>query len=126
MYTCKGVKSLISHTSSSCTMSSTRNQLESNTDNDESSSIGPYNAFNSLTAEDSVEQIRKRNSDFSGDSAHCNSANIEDHEIHSWMSKTTWYKSIEISTVLVVIALVWIMMAMPTIFYVHHTLTVSL
>ena len=106
-------------------MSSTRNQLESNTDNVESSSIAPYNAFNSLTAEDSVEQIRKRNSDFSGDPAHCHSANIGDREMYSWMSKTTWYKSIEISIVAVIIALVWTMMAMPTIFYVHHTVTVS-
>ena len=68
-------------------MSSIRNQLaESNTGDDESSSIAPYNTFNSLTAEDSVEQIRKRNSDFSGDPAHCNSASIEDREIHSWMT----------------------------------------
>ena len=104
-------------------MSSTRNQLESIIDNDESSSIAPYNAFNSLTAEDSVEQIRKRNSDVSGDSTHCNSANIEDRETYSWMSKTTWYKYIEIFAIAVIIVLLWTMMALPTIFYVHHTVT---
>ena len=107
-------------------MTSTRNQVESNTGIDESSSFAPYNTFNSFTAEDSVEQIRKRNSDFSCDPTHCSSASIEDREIHSWMSKRTWYKSIEIFTVAVIITLVWIMMAMPTIFYVHHIVTVSL
>lgn len=106
-------------------MSSIRDQLAgSNTDDDESSSIAPYNTFNSLTAEDSVEQIRKRNSD-SGDPVHCHSDSIEDRETYSLMSKKTWYKSIEISVLVVVIALVWIMMAMPTVFYVHHTVTVS-
>lgn len=102
-----------------------QHNMGSKTDDSESSSIAPYNTFNSFTAEDSIEQIKKRNSDINGDPAFCQRpTELEELGTHWMMSKKVW-KFIDISIVVVIIALVWVMMSLPTAFYINNIVTVS-
>ena len=86
--------------------------------NDDSLSMAPYNNFNSLTAEDSVEQIRKRNID-----THSQTTESIKPESRDWMSSEYCYKLIGVVAVVAIIAVLWMIMALPTVFYIHHTIT---
>ena len=102
-------------------MTSINTKLEDNMKSDDSSlSMAPYNNFNSLTAEDSVEQIRKRNTD-----THSHTAESVKPIERGWMSKEYCYKLIDIVAVMAIIAVLWVVMALPTVFYIHHTITIE-
>ena len=112
-------------------MASVRAQLEENStdDDDDSSSMAAYTTFNSLTAEDSVEQIRRRNIDINinGDPAYYQrmGSEMEEQPTCLGMFKSHFYKFVDITATVVVIILVWMIMALPTVFYIHHTVSVS-
>ena len=89
---------------------------ESSTDDDGSNSMAAYTTFNSLTAEDSVEQIRRRG--VSINDVPCQSSKVEEYT-HQGMFKPCCCKCVDISLTVMVIALVWMMMALPTAFYTH-------
>ena len=86
--------------------------------NDDSLSMAPYNNFNSLTAEDSMEQIRKRNTEISS-----HTAETTKPVARGWTSKKFCYKLIDVVAIVVIIIVLWLIMALPTAFYIHHTTT---
>ena len=112
-------------------MASVRTRLEESSieDDDDSSSMVAYTTFNSLTAEDSVEQIRRRNVDINGDPAYyqCTDSEMEDSEQPAClgMFKSCCYKCIDVTVTVVVIILVWMIMAAPTGLYAYTVLNVS-
>ena len=82
---------------------------------DESSSMAPYNTFNSLAPDDSMEQTRDSKS-----------------EITCFPRGTSYptstkpcYKVTDIIITVVIITLVWIIISVPTMLYTHHTVMVS-
>ena len=85
---------------------------------EDSLSMAPYNNFNSLTAEDSVEQIRKRNTDVH---SHITVSDSAKPVARGYMSKEYCYKLIDIVAVVAVIAVLWLIMALPTVVYICHT-----
>ena len=111
-------------------MASVRTRLEevSSTD-DESSSVVPYNTFNSLPTEDSLEQIRRRNADINGDPAayyqRTDSGVEEKPAVWAGMFKTRCFKCIDITATVVIICLIWVVMALPTVFYIRTEVKVS-
>ena len=109
-------------------MAAIKSRLEasSSSDDDQSSSIAPYTTFDSLTAEDSVEQIRKRNSniDINGDPAHSRLTVDDIDQKLTRQSMTCYWKCIDITIVVVIVVLVWLMMSLPTVFYIQHTVKV--
>lgn len=104
------------------TMASVRARLEeiSTDDDDESSSMAPYTTFNSLPTEDSLEQIRRRNADINGDPAHYQRTDSGMEEKSAWakMFNSCCFKSLDITATVVVISLIWMVMALPTVFYI--------
>ena len=102
-------------------MTSINTKLEDNMKSDDDSlSMAPYNNFNSLTAEDSVEQIRKRNID-----THSHTVERVKPVARGWMSKEYCYKLIDIVAVVAVIAVLWMIMALPTVVYIYHTISME-
>ena len=102
-------------------MTSINSKLEDNMkSNDDSLSMAPYNNFNSLTAEDSMEQIRKKNID-----THSHTAEYIKPVTRGWMSKEYCYKMIDIIAIVIIIAVLWLIMAIPTVVYAYHTLKVK-
>ena len=102
-------------------MASVRARLEevSTDDDDESSSIAPYNAFNSMPTEDSLEQLRRRNADINGDPAQYQHTDSGVEEKSAWAKvfKSRCFKCVDITATVVVISLIWMVMALPTGFY---------
>ena len=101
-------------------MSSTNSKQKDIKDNDVSPSTVSYNNFNSLSAEDSMEQIRKRNID-----SHSHSTDSAKPVARVYMSKEYCYKLTDIVAVVAIIAVLWLIMALPTVFYIRHTVTVD-
>ena len=96
-------------------MASIKTRLEDNIKStDDSLSIAPYNNFNSLTAEDSMEQIRKRNAD----SPSCRAESAKP----GWTSKEHCYKFTDVIAVMAIIVVLWLIMSLPTILYIRHTI----
>lgn len=95
----------------------------SSSDDEDSCSFAPYTTFNSLTAEDSMEQIRRRTMDINGDPAQCrcNDHDSVDEQISTKLiTKSHCYKFIDIAIVVSIVALVWLVMSLPTVFYIKH------
>ena len=108
-------------------MASIRARLEEvSTDDDESSSMAPYTTFNSLPTEDSLEQIRRRNTDINGDPAHyqCTDSGVEEKSAWAKMFKSRCFKCLDITATVVVISLIWMVMALPTGLYAFTVLRV--
>lgn len=102
-------------------MTSINTKLEDNMKSDDDSlSMAPYNNFNSLTAEDSVEQIRKRNTD-----THSHTAESVKPVARGWTSKEYCCKLIDMVSVVAIIAVLWMIMALPTVVYIYHTITME-
>ena len=96
-------------------MASIKTRLKDNIKStDDSLSIAPYNNFNSLTAEDSVEQIRKRNAD----SPSCRAESAKPGST----SKEYCYKFTDVIAVMATIVVLWLIMSLPTILYIRHTI----
>ena len=110
-------------------MASVRARLEEvcTDDDDESSSMAPYNTFNSMPTEDSLEQIRRRNTDINGDPAHyqCTDSGVEEKSAWAKVFKSHCFKCVDITATVVVISLIWMVMALPTVFYIHTEVKVS-
>lgn len=103
-------------------MASVRARLEEiSTDDDESSSMAPYTTFNSLPTEDSLEQIRRRNTDINGDPPHYQrtDSGVEESSVWAKVFKSSCFNCVDITTTVVVISLIWMVMALPTAFYIH-------
>ena len=103
-------------------MASVRARLEEiSTDDDESSSMAPYTTFNSLPTEDSLEQIRRRNTDINGDPPHYQrtDSGVEESSVWAKVFKSSCFKCVDITATVVVISLIWMVMALPTAFYIH-------
>jgi hypothetical protein len=98
-------------------MASINTRVEDNVEstNYDSLSMAPYNNFNSLTAEDSVEQIRRRNTDTP--SCRGDSTSVQ----QGWTSKQC-YKFIDIVAVMAIIVVLWLIMSLPTVLYIRHTI----
>jgi hypothetical protein len=95
-------------------MASSSTRVEDNMKStDDSLSIAPYNTFNSLTAEDSVEQIRRRKTD----TPSCRADSVK----QGWTSQLC-YTFIDVVTVTAVIVMLWLIMSLPTILYIRHTI----
>ena len=110
-------------------MASVRARLEeiSTDDDDESSSLAPYTTFNSLPTEDSLEQIRRRNADINGDPAqyqHTDSG-VEERPVWDKVLKSRCFKCLDITVTVAVISLIWMVMALPTVFYIRTELKVQ-
>ena len=103
-------------------MASVRARLEEiSTDDDESSSMAPYTTFNSLPTEDSLEQIRRRNTDINGDPPHYQrtDSGVEESSVWAKVFKSSCFKCVDITATVVVISLIWMVMALPTAFYIR-------
>ena len=109
-------------------MASVRARLEevSTDDDDESSSMAPYNTFNSLPTEDSLEQIRRRNTDINGDPAHYQRTDSGVEEKPAWAKvfKSRCFKCVDITATVMVVSLIWMVMALPTGLYAFTVLGV--
>ena len=109
-------------------MASVRARLEEiSSDGDGSSSLAAYNTFNSLETEnslgteDSLEQIRRsRNPNINGDPGHYHHTDSEVEERPAWHGKfkPCCFKCMDITATAVVIFLIWMVMALPTVFYI--------
>ena len=110
-------------------MASVRTRLEevSTDDDDESSSMAPYNTFHSMPTEDSLEQLRRRNADINGDPAQYQHTDSGVEEKSAWAKvfKSRCFKCVDITATVVVISLIWIVMALPTVFYIHTKVKVK-
>ena len=112
-------------------MASVRARLEAATysisdDDDDSNSLAPYSAFNSLPTEDSLEQIRRRTTDINGDPSHYERTNsdVEEKSARLGKLKSYCYKCMDISVTVVVILVIWMVMTLPTAVYVQTKLMV--
>lgn len=109
-------------------MASVRARLEEvSSDDDDSSSLTAYTTFNSLGTEDSLEQIRRsKNSDINGDPGYYQRTDSEVEERPAWHGKfkPCCFKCMDITVTVVVIFLIWMVMALPTAFYVYTQLKV--
>ncbi len=95
-------------------MASTNTRVEDNMKStDDSLSMAPYNNFNSLTAEDSVEQIRRRKTD----TPSCRADSVK----QGWTSQQC-YKFIDVVAVMAIIVVLWLILSLPTILYIRHTI----
>ena len=95
-------------------------------DDDGSSSLAAYTIFNSLETEnslgteDSLEQIRRsRIPNKKGDPGHYRHNDSEVEERPAWHGKfkPCCIKCMDITATAVVILLIWMVMALPTVFY---------
>lgn len=109
-------------------MASVKARLEEiSSDNYGSSSLaGDYATYNfpetenSLGTEDSLEQIRRsRNPNINGDPDHYQRTDSEVDKRPAWHGKfkPSCIKWMDITTTAVVIFLIWMVMALPTVFY---------
>lgn len=92
---------------------------ESNIDDDShSNSKAAYTNFNPLTAGDSVEQKKIA---IDGDVAHHHPTDGEVKECQVWQGvfESHCCKYVDIIATMVIIALVWVMMTLPTVFYIE-------
>lgn len=109
-------------------MASVRARLEEvSSDNEDSSSLPAYTTFNSLGTEDSLEQIRRsKSSDINGDPGYYQrtDSEVEERSARHGKFKPCCFKCMDITTTAVVIFLIWMVMALPTAFYVHTQLKV--
>ena len=111
-------------------MASVRTRLgDISSSDDESSSLAAYTTFNSLGTEDSVEvQIRRsRNPDINGDPGYYQRTDSGVEERPAWCGKlkSCCFKCMDITATVVVILLIWMVMALPTAFYVYTRPQVS-
>lgn len=109
-------------------MASVRARLEEvSSVDDESSSMAPYTTFNSLPTEDSLEQIRRKNTDINGDATCYQHTENNRKEKPAWakLFKSRCFKFIDIITTVTVVSFIWIVMALPTGFFIYTDVNVS-
>lgn len=110
-------------------MASVRARLEEVSSDDDSSSLAAYTTFNSMGTEDSLEQIRRsKSSDINGDPGYYQRTDSEVEDRRAWHCKfkPCCFKCMDITATVVVIFLIWMVMALPTAFYVHTQLKVRI
>ena len=106
-------------------MASIRARLEaasrSSSDDDDSTSLAPYAAFNSMPTEDSLEQLRRRTTDINGDPGYYERPHSDVEEKAARLGKAKSYccTCVDITATTAVILVIWILMAIPTAFYIR-------
>ena len=109
-------------------MASIRARLEaashSSSDDDDSTSLAPYTAFNSLQTVDSLEQLQRKTTDINGDPGYYEhpSSDVEEKAARLGKAKSHCCKCVDITATVAVILVIWIMMAIPTASYVRTKL----
>ena len=110
-------------------MASIRARLEaasrSSSDDDDSTSLAPYTTFNSLQTGDSLEQLRRKTTDINGDPGYYEqrpNSDVEEKAARLDKAKSNCCKCVDITATVAVILVIWILMAIPTAFYIRTKL----